>query len=372
VSQELRILVVDDSPEDRELYRRLLSHHGDSFVFLEAGTGEEGLARCRAEKPDCVLLDQLLPDLTGLEVIEQLGNCPESRHIPVILITGHGDESVAVRAMKAGAMDYLVKGAIQPHDLQLAVAGAVEYAGLALQLEYQGLELERHAAAMEEFAHVVSHDLQEPLRTVITFGDLLARSLGDRLDDKSGQYLAMIRNAALRLRRLVQDLLTMSRADRAPLQLQPTPLTECVRSALELLSTAIAESGAVIQVDPLPTLPVDASQLTQLYQNLIGNALKFRTATPPRIHIACEQTPDGAVLEVADNGIGIEPEYREKIFEAFQRLHSREKYEGSGIGLAVCSKIVQRHGGRIWVESEDGQGSRFRFRLPPAAAAQFA
>ena len=363
-TQELRILAVDDNPEDLQLYRRLLPAAGEkSCVFLEASSGEEALWRCRAEQPDCVLLDHMLPDQTGLEVLEQIRQCAELRHLPVVLITGHGDESLAVRAMKAGALDYLVKGAIRHQDLERAVAGAIERARLERQIEQQRLELERHAAAMEAFAHVVSHDLQEPLRKVFSFGDLLARGLGDRLDPKSAQYLRLMQDSAVRLHRLVRDLLVMSRAEGSPLRREPTPLHQCVQSALERLSAAIAESKAEIQVDPLPTLPVDACQITQLYQNLISNALKFRTIAPPRIHITSQQTPEGLVFEVADNGIGIDPQYHEKIFEAFQRLHSREQYEGSGIGLAVCSKIVWRHGGRIWVESRPGEGSRFRFRF---------
>lgn len=250
-----------------------------------------------------------------------------------------------------------------------------------VELERANEELERRNIELEEFTHVASHDLQEPLRKVVSFGDLLARELGGKLDAKCSQYLALMQTSTRRMQALIRDLLVMTRADRTPLRLEPKPLAECVRSALELLSGRIEETDAVVHIDPLPTLMVDPVQVCQLYQNLISNALKFgRPGVPPEISITCEPGPEGAlkdtpagdpegtpqgsvVLGVADNGIGIEREYHEKIFEAFQRLHAQAKYEGSGIGLAVCRKVVTRHGGRIWVESEVGKGSHFRFVL---------
>ncbi len=248
---------------------------------------------------------------------------------------------------------------------------AEEVARVNRNLEQVNAEIERRNRELEEFTHVASHDMQEPLRKIASFGDLLARALRDKLDSRSSQYLALMQDGARRLQTLLRDLLTMSRAGRAPLRIETKPLEECVRAALELLSARIQETGAVIHLDPLPSLPVDATQICQLYQNLISNALKFRPAEAvPEISITCEDSPDGPVLGVADNGIGIEPEYQEKIFEAFQRLHPRETYEGSGIGLAVCRKVVGRHGGRIWVESRPVAGSHFKFVLNPNGRAE--
>lgn len=238
-------------------------------------------------------------------------------------------------------------------------------------LERANAELERHNTELEEFAHVASHDLQEPLRKVVSFGDLLARALGDKLDPKCAQYLSLMQDATRRLQTLIRDVLVMSRADRAPLRKEPTRLEQCVRAALDLLSARLQETGAVVRIDPLPTVVVDPAQICQLYQNLVSNALKFRPPErTPAISITCEPGPQGPVLGVADNGIGIEPGYHDKIFEAFQRLHARDKYDGSGIGLAVCRKIVSRHGGTIWVESRVGEGSHFRFRLAQEPAAE--
>jgi PAS domain S-box-containing protein len=234
-------------------------------------------------------------------------------------------------------------------------------------LERVNAELERRNAELEEFAHVASHDLQEPLRKVISFGDLLARALGGRLDPKCARYLSLMQEATRRLHTLIRDLLIMSRAERASLRKERTPLEQCVRAALELLSVRLQETGAAVQIDPLPTLFVDSALISQLYQNLLSNALKFcPPERKPFVHITCENASGGFILGVADNGIGVEPQYHQKIFEAFQRLHSREKYEGSGIGLAVCRKIVTRHGGTIWVDSTPGKGSHFRFRLGEA------
>jgi len=246
---------------------------------------------------------------------------------------------------------------------------AAEVARGNQDLEKVNAELERRNAELEEFTHVASHDLQEPLRKVVSFGDLLARALAGQLDARSAKYLKMIQDSTRRLQALLRDLLLMSRADRTPLRLEAASLDECVRSVLDLLSARIQETGAVVEVDPLPTLIIDPAQISQLYQNLISNALKFVPPQgPPVVRITSEPGPDGTVLGVADNGIGIEPEYHEKIFEAFQRLHPREKYDGSGIGLAVCRKIVARHKGRIWVESRLGEGAHFRFVLGTGAA----
>ena len=251
---------------------------------------------------------------------------------------------------------------------------ALEVAQANEALQEANAELAKRNVELEEFAHVASHDLQEPLRKVVSFGDLLVRALGDKLDAKPAQYLGLMQDASRRLQALIRDLLVMSRAGRAPLHRKPTSLEHCVREALDLLSARIQETGAAVEVAPLPTLVVDPAQICQLYQNLISNALKFHApAVTPHIRITCEDVEQGLVLGVADNGIGIESEYHEKIFEAFQRLHGRDKYDGSGIGLAVCRKIVQRHEGSIWVESRPGEGAHFRFRLgkgEPAAGPQ--
>lgn len=228
-------------------------------------------------------------------------------------------------------------------------------------------ELARMNAELEEFTYVASHDLQEPLRKLISFSELLRLDLGKDLNPQAEADLAFIVDAAERMRKLVQDLLALSRAGKSAMQREPVRLEEVADAALEALSVAVGEKRATITRDPLPEVPGDRTLLTQLYQNLIGNALKYAGEAAPRIHLTAEREGEDYVFGVRDNGIGIRPEYGEQIFQPFRRLHGRGRYEGTGIGLAICRKVVERHGGRIWVESEEGKGAHFKFTLPGRA-----
>ena len=224
--------------------------------------------------------------------------------------------------------------------------------------------LQRKNAELDEFTYVASHDLQEPLRKLISFGSLLREDLGENLPELAAKDLFFISDAAKRMQTLVQDLLRLSRIGRVELTLADISLDECVKGALISLESQLEDAGhPEISRDPLPTVRGDKTMLTQLYQNLIGNAVKYRGQDPPRIHLTC-QTEDGQlVLGVRDNGIGIDQLYHESIFVAFKRLHGQTEYPGTGIGLAICRKAVERHGGRIWVESESGKGSHFKFTI---------
>lgn len=224
-------------------------------------------------------------------------------------------------------------------------------------------ELARSNADLEQFAYVASHDLQEPLRAVASYTQLLARRYHDRLDGEAQRFIERTTGAVARMQALIRDLLAYSRVDTQGTAFGPTDCEAVLRDALDNLQAAIAEAGAAVTHDPLPRLPADASQLRQLFQNLIGNAIKFRRDERPRVHVAARPDRDGWLFTVRDNGIGIEPEYAQRIFVIFQRLHSRRAYPGTGVGLAICKKIVERHGGRIWVESDDG-GTRVCFCLP--------
>lgn len=225
-------------------------------------------------------------------------------------------------------------------------------------------ELTRLNTELGEFTHIASHDLQEPLRKLVIFCEWLAQDLGTDLPERAVKDMAFISDAAQRMRNLVQDLLILSQAGNRELKAEPISLETVADSALESLALRIEECCAVITRDPLPEVRGDATLLTQLYQNLIGNALKYAGESPPRIHLDAARVGGEWVLGVRDNGIGINPEYAEQIFQPFKRLHGRERYEGTGIGLAICRKAVERHHGRIWVESEEGKGAHFRFELP--------
>ena len=229
-------------------------------------------------------------------------------------------------------------------------------------------ELARSNEDLQQFASFASHDLQEPLRMVKGFLDLLEERYAPQLDDKAREYISYAVDGASRMTALIRGLLAYSRIDHEPGSPEPTDAGAALAAALSNLVSSIEEAGARVTSDPLPTLTADAMQLTQLFQNLIGNAIKFRS--PDRmcqVHVCAERRDDQWVLSVRDNGIGIPPDLYERVFTAFYRRYSQQKYAGAGIGLAVCKKIVERHGGRIWVESTVGEGSTFHFTLSDAS-----
>jgi PAS domain S-box-containing protein len=226
-------------------------------------------------------------------------------------------------------------------------------------------KLARSNAELERFAYVAAHDLQEPLRMVARFTQLLSERYSGKLDETADGYIQFAADGATRMQELIRDLLEYARVNSKKLELRPVECAAVVRSTVQNLKAAIEESGAVVEWDdPLPVLMADPAQLGQLFQNLIGNAVKFRGQAPPRVHIAAEDHGADWLFSVRDNGIGIDPGQAGRVFQIFQRLHTREEYPGTGIGLAVCKKVVERHGGRIWVESQPGAGSNFCFTLP--------
>jgi light-regulated signal transduction histidine kinase (bacteriophytochrome) len=231
-------------------------------------------------------------------------------------------------------------------------------------------KLARSNEELERFAYVASHDLQEPLRMVASFTQLLSKKYSGKLDETADRYINFAVDGAKRMQQLITDLLAYSRVNSKDLVPRPVECEAVVRGTLQNLRAAIDESGAVVECDPLPDLIADQVQLGQLFQNLIGNAIKFRGQAPPRVHIAAEDHGADWQFSVRDNGIGIDPKHADRVFQIFQRLHTREQYPGTGIGLAVCKKVVERHGGRLWVESQPGTGSNFLFTLPKASTGQ--
>jgi light-regulated signal transduction histidine kinase (bacteriophytochrome) len=225
-------------------------------------------------------------------------------------------------------------------------------------------ELARSNEDLEQFAYVASHDLQEPLRTVASYVQLLAKRYEGKLGSEADEFIGFASDGAVRMWKLINDLLTYSRVGTQGKELSPTDSEAVLALSLNDLKLAIEENGALVTHDPLPSVMADHFQLGQLFQNLIGNAIKFRSNEPPRVHLSASRNGNGWTFSVRDNGIGIAAEYSERIFVIFQRLHSRKEYAGTGIGLAICKKIVERHGGRIWVESEVGKGATFYFILP--------
>ncbi len=231
---------------------------------------------------------------------------------------------------------------------------------LKLKLE----ELARSNAELEQFAYVSSHDLQEPLRMISSYLQLLQRRYQGNLDEKADKYIYFAVDGASRMQNLINDLLEFSRVTTRGREPEPTDCEFVLNQVLSNLELYIKENKATVSHDPLPEVMADNTQLAQVFQNLIINGIKFHSEEAPKIHISAEKKANEWLFSVQDNGIGIDPQYSEKIFEVFKRLHKKEEYPGTGIGLAICKKIVERHGGRIWVESELGKGSTFYFTLP--------
>jgi len=231
------------------------------------------------------------------------------------------------------------------------------------QLETRNADLERSNQELEQFAYVASHDLQEPLRKVAAFTQLLAEHCADKLDSDAREFIGYAVDGAHRMQGLINGLLAYSRVGTHGGSFSAVDCEKVFECAVANLAMAITESGAEVTHEPLPTVMGDGLQLVQLLQNLIGNAIKFRGPAPPRVHVSAVRQDKEWVFRVRDNGIGIEPEYFGRLFVIFQRLHSRTEYPGTGIGLAISKKVVERHGGRIWVESAPGKGSTFCFGI---------
>ncbi|MET9208198.1 ATP-binding protein [Streptomyces bacillaris] len=287
----------------------------------------------------------------------------------------------ASERVRSGAFDRRIE-AQGPSDVQ-AVAEAVENMRHQLVDELEGAqgreallasqtqELRRSNSELEQFAYVASHDLQEPLRKVASFCQLLEKRYGDELDDRGKQYIAFAVDGAKRMQVLINDLLTFSRVGRVHDGRKPVDLGQALDRALGNLSAAVEEAGALVERPrELPELVGDATALTMVWQNLVGNAVKFRRPDVEcRIAVDCVREGDDWHLTVSDNGIGIAPEFADKVFVIFQRLHGRDEYDGTGIGLALCRKIIEFHGGRIWVDSGAGEGTRIHFTLPAVTEA---
>ncbi|MGB3615337.1 MAG: ATP-binding protein, partial [Elainellaceae cyanobacterium] len=233
------------------------------------------------------------------------------------------------------------------------------------QLAKLNVELKRSNQELEHFAYVASHDLREPLRKIRSYSDLLVKRYEGQLDERADKYIGYITDGAMRMMNLINDLLEFSRVGRGELTTKPLQLEYLLEQVTSDLQTQIEETGAEIHIHPaLPTVQGNDVLLRQLLQNLIGNSLKYRTDEAPRIVIDAVPAGEFWQISMTDNGIGIAPEFAERIFVVFQRLHIREAYEGTGIGLAVCKRIVEHHGGRIWVDSQLGKGATFHFTLP--------
>lgn len=350
------LLIIDDSEDDIEMYRRYIRKDDKcTWKIYEADNKDSACETLENNNIDCVLLDYSLPGSSGLKILTEFRE--KYQFLPIILLTGEGNENVAVQAMRLKAQNYLVKSDLTPDILQKEVHSAIDLASLNRKIEDQ-------KDALQNFAAILAHDLKEPLRSINYFIDRLNVEYSDKLGGDSAKYFNFISGAAERMSELIDTVSVFNYMDTSQQKMEILDLEEVRENAIKNLDTAIREKNARITSNKLPCIYGDRIQLTQLLQNLIGNSIKYCKNGTPSIHISAQHNNNGWVICLKDNGIGMEQQYLKRIFEPFQRLHTTQEYSGSGLGLATCKKIIERHNGKIWCESEEGIGSEFYFLLP--------
>jgi light-regulated signal transduction histidine kinase (bacteriophytochrome) len=360
------LLIVEDEGVTALHLRAHLERLGYTITDV-AGSGEQALSLLGHHQPDLVLMDiTLAGDLSGTETAKIID---EQFRIPVVYLTAHNDDATLEEIRSAGGYGFLSKP-VREQDLHPVIELAIS----RYEKELQEREADRNAwrelcdraqSQLEEFTYAAGHDLNEPLRTARSFVDLLARRLSSRLNAEEQELVRQAQAGLTRMNTLLEDLLAYAQAGLSEGALiPPTAAEAALKSALENLRGAIAESGAAVTHDSLPVVRADPSQLARVFQNLLANGIKYRGEKAPILHIALTSRENEWVFSVSDNGIGFDPQHADRIFAPFKRLHTRKDYAGTGVGLAICRKIVEAHGGRIWADSVPDRGSVFSFTLP--------
>jgi PAS domain S-box-containing protein len=352
-------------------YRGLLEAAPDAMVVVDRH-GEIALLNVRAEEQFGYSRDELLGQKVTTIIPEGFAErmLADGRRSATEALAQQIGMGIELYGRRKNGSDFPIEIMLSPLESTegILVTAAIRDISARREAEAQLLlkveELNRSNVELEQFAYVASHDLQEPLRMVASFTQLLSRRYKGKLDADADDFIAFAVDGASRMQRLIQDLLMYSRVGTKAKKLLPTSSEIALNLALRNLHEMVEQNDAQVTHDPLPSVLADESQLIQLFQNLVGNAIKYQNSPPPRIHISATRSENKTwVFSVRDNGLGIDPRYFDKIFGMFQRLHKREEFAGTGIGLAICKKIVERHGGTICVESQPGQGSTFRFSL---------
>ena len=376
MSTALQILLLEDSASDAKLIVQELSRMDRPIEVERVFAADTMRAALQSKARDIIVSDWVIPNfgaLAALDILKEL-----RLDLPLIIVSGVVGEDTAADAMRAGAQDYVLKDRltrlrpaiereVRDHEgrVERRKADAALRQAEALLLQKHE-ELNRSNEELAQFAYIASHDLQEPLRMVASYTQLLARRYKGRLDADADEFIAFAVDGVDRLQRLFQGLLEYSRVGTKGQALLETSSDAALEQATLNLHDAIEQSGAQVTHDPLPVVLADKLQLIQLLQNLVGNAIKYhRPGVPPRVHVssAKEAATGRWRFSVRDNGLGIEAKYFARIFGMFQRLHKRDEFGGIGIGLSICKRIAERHGGVVSIESEPGQGSSFHFTL---------
>lgn len=387
--ENAKIMIVDDSSISLKLIERYLSKYGyknivcaqsakEAFAILGMADEENNSAEI-----DLILMDIVMDNMNGIEAVRQIKKNERLKNIPVVMITGIRENKTLAEAFSAGAVDYITKP-FDKTELKARVSSVLrleheikEHRNAEEKLKTYSEKLARSNRELQDFANVASHDLQEPLRKVQAFGDRLARKLEGKIGEQEADYLQRMQNAASRMQILINDLLSFARVTTKARPFVPVDLDAITKEALSDLEARVEQTKGRVEVGKLPVIDADPSQMRQLMQNLIGNALKYhKPDQAPVVKVSSifinESTGEAgnksssgmAQITVEDNGIGFDEKYIDRVFGVFQRLHNRSEYEGTGIGLPICRKITERHGGSITAQSAPGEGSKFIATMP--------
>jgi signal transduction histidine kinase len=366
LSGKLRVLMVEDDPVDVEMVLRTLRKDGFEVTGDVVQSPEEFTLRIQRGPYDLILADYNLAQWRGSEALDILRD--ENLDVPLIIVTSASGDEKAVGYIKQGANDYVLKDRMA--RLPSSVRKVLEEKRVREQhhlsekrLAAKMAQLAQSNEELEQFAYVASHDLQEPLRMIANYTQLLAEKYKGKLDEQADKFISYSVDGAIRMQALIQDLLRLSRLGTGEIDLKITESSEVVEKAVQNLRAAIEESGAVVNCRDLPTVMADRSQLIQVFQNLIANAIKFRGSNTPVIQIDAKRRDHEWLFAVSDNGIGIPIKNWQEVFIIFRRLHNRTQYGGNGIGLSICKKIIERHCGKLWIAVQNTPGTRFEFTL---------
>lgn len=365
------ILVVEDNQDMNDFLVHALSR---DYRVERAYDGEEGLAKAVELHPDLILSDLMMPRMSGDRMVEAIRRHPELDDTPIVLLTAKASDDVRVKMLTSGVQDYINKP-FSEQEVRARIGTLVatrrrEQARLRQAyalLQSQAAVLARTNEELEQLAFVSSHDLQEPMRLVSAYVDLLRLRIGGLLDVETRAYMQHVLDGAMRMRELIEGMLDYSSIGRNGDVLLPCDGGEALATALGNLEDAIRQSAAVVTHGPLPVVDARPGELTQLLQHLVSNGIKFNRASEKQVHVSAARGDDEWIFTVSDNGIGISPAHADRIFQLFQRLHDRAEFPGTGLGLTICRRILEKHGGRLWFESELGAGSSFRFTIPDVA-----
>lgn len=363
------VLIVDDTPANLAVIVESLESH--SFRVVVAQHGEEALRRADYVQPDLILLDVMMPDMNGFEICRRLKAQPNTRDIPVIFMTSLVSVEDKVAGFAAGGVDYVTKP-LHVEEVRSRVNTHLSLRAMQKELELKNAQLTAINEELEAFSYSVSHDLRAPLRAINGFTQIVVESESANLTPRGRECLNKVLFASQRMDILIQDLLNYARTGRGAVRAVPVPLAPLLQQLECTFNRQIASNRARFQVTrPLATPLGDPILIQQILTNLVDNALKYRCRERvPEVKLSSTANGQHVVLQVADNGIGIAPEYRDKIFQMFQRLHSEREYPGTGVGLAIVAKAARAMGGTIDVESSPGHGSTFKVRLPAATSAE--